>query len=880
MFQAFKQTNIFNDRRLISCIFLVLTKLLFSQASAQVTHTNASRNREQVSLSANGTTSPLLFDPKDHLPVIRAIADLSEDFGRITGSSAPLNPDAGPYPDAIIIGTLGNSQWIDRLMKAGKITTDSLNVHKEGFLIQSVRNPTPDIKQALVIVGSDPRGTVYGIYDLSASIGVSPWYWWADVPPLQKTALAVDIPYLRFDYPRVEYRGFFINDEAPALSGWAKEKFGGFNHQFYERVMELLLRLKGNYLWPAMWGSAFFADDPQNAAMANRYGVVMGTSHHEPMTRAHDEWRRFGTGSWDFKKNKSKLMDFWRAAMPRLRQNENLVTLGMRGDGDEPMTEGTAISLLEEIVSEQRKILHTETESRNIASLPQVWALYKEVQDYYDQGMNVPDEVTLLFCDDNWGNVRRLPDPEAPLRKGGYGMYYHFDYVGGPRNYKWLNTNPLPKIREQMTLSYDLGVRKIWMVNVGDIKPMELPLSFFLDLAWNPDQWDASSLLSYTPDWAAQQFGSTLANDLSDILSTYSRLAGRRKPELLSDTTYSLSHYREAERVIQEWTALEQAAILQYQQVDKAAKDAYYQLALFPIQAMANLHRYYNALGRQRALFEVGNLLANDYADSVAHYFERDKQLTSRFHEMGGGRWNHMMRQSHIGYTSWQQPDSNVFPVLHRLTVEDNLPGTENEVSGLLPEFAHADWDQSAYFEEESQYISMETMHYHKLGEAKNGQSWIPLPAYGRSLGAIGLSKHRMPRPMSLQDMPRATYRIQTKSSGTCRVQLYIAPSLDYRNKDGLKLGLSMNEEEPLVLNTSEKDTGNWDQHVADNLKIIDVNLEIGNSGKHDLHLWGIDPGIVVEKIVLDFGGVQESYLGPPESMPARDEPKIKKINH
>ena len=405
--------------------------------------------------------------------------------------------------------------------------------------MQTISNPDKGIAHALVIAGNDRRGTAYGVFELSKQMGVSPWYWWADVPVVKQKEIYINENVTLTDAPKVKYRGLFINDEAPALSGWTKEKFGGFNHQFYEKFFELILRLKGNYIWPAMWGNAFYADDSLNIKAADKFGIVIGTSHHEPLMRAHDEWRRAGGGPWNYETNTEKLQQFWRDGMKRAT-NEKIVSVGMRGDGDAPMSRETATTLLENIVADQRTII-SEVTGKPAAETPQLWALYKEVQDYYDKGMRVPDDVTLLLSDDNWGNLRKLPKLSEKPRKGGYGIYYHFDYVGGPRNYKWLNTNPLPRIWEQMHLAWEYKVRDIWIVNVGDIKPMEFPISFFLDYAWNPEKIDADDLGAYTETWAASQFGKQHAKDIADLLAKYAKYNARRKPELLDANTYSLA---------------------------------------------------------------------------------------------------------------------------------------------------------------------------------------------------------------------------------------------------------------------------------------------------------------------------------------------------
>eukprot|EP00903_Cladosiphon_okamuranus_P000173 g173.t1 len=334
--------------------------------------------------------------------------------------------------------------------------------------------------------------------------------------------------------PSVKYRGIFINDEAPALRNWASEQFGGFNHQFYEKVFELILRNKGNYLWPAMWvPSAFASDDPENLRLADEYGIVISTSHHEPMMRAHAEWGQQGGGAWNYETNAENLRDFWRGGITRMGDYESVVTLGMRGDGDEAMSEETAVDLLQKIIADQREII-TEVTEKPVTATPQVWALYKEVQDYYDKGMRVDEDIMLLFCDDNWGNIRILPKAEDLGRKGGFGIYYHFDFVGGPVSYRWLNVTQIERVWEQMNMAYDWGVKDLWLVNVGDIKPMELPISFFLDFAWDTEAIQATDLPNYYRSWARQQFGETKAEEIAEILARYTKYNARRTPEMLS----------------------------------------------------------------------------------------------------------------------------------------------------------------------------------------------------------------------------------------------------------------------------------------------------------------------------------------------------------
>ena len=372
-----------------------------------------------LALARPGAAAPKFASAGDWPGVLRAAHDLQSDIARVTGTAPAFATDlTASAADAVIVGTVGRSALIDGLVAGGRIDVREIRGKWESFLLQVVDNPAPGIARALVIAGSDKRGTIYGTYELSEQIGVSPWYWWADVPVRRRGSLYV--PPLRHveGEPAVKYRGIFLNDEAPALSGWAKERFGGFSHAFYAKVFELLLRLRANYLWPAMWDNAFNEDDTENPRLADEYGIVMGTSHHEPMLRAQKEWKRHGSRAWNFADNAPELTQFWTAGIRRNRDFESVVTIGMRGDGDIPMSQQSNVDLLQRIIGVQRGVLAREM-NPDVARVPQLWALYKEVQDYFEKGMRVPDDVTLLWCDDNWGNIRRLRTEAERRRPGG-----------------------------------------------------------------------------------------------------------------------------------------------------------------------------------------------------------------------------------------------------------------------------------------------------------------------------------------------------------------------------------------------------------------------------------------------------------------------------
>ena len=611
------------------------------------------------------TAATLYADPNDYAGVVRAVHDLQADILRVSGCNALISEDGKSLSgDVVLIGTIGKSRIIDELVRKRKIDVSQIAGKWESTLIQVVPHPFPGVARGLVIAGSDKRGTIYGIYDLSEQIGVSPWYWWADVPVEHKDALYVKAGRWVQGEPAVRYRGIFLNDEAPSLSGWAREKFGGLNHQFYEKVFELLLRLKANFLWPAMWDNAFNEDDPLNPKLADEYGIVMGTSHHEPMLRAQQEWKRHGEGPWDYAANAKNLDAFWEKGIERNDNYESIITLGMRGDGDMPMAENDNIALLEKIVADQRAII-ARHQTPKVAADPQVWALYKEVQGYYEKGMRVPDDVTLLWSDDNWGNIRRLPTTDERKRSGGAGIYYHFDYVGDPRSYKWLNTYSITKVWEQMNLASAYGANRIWIVNVGDLKPMEFPIEFFLALARDPERWGKDNLQEYTELWAGREFGPEYAAEIADIVSKYTQYNGRRKPEQLEPGTFSQVNYREADRIYSEWKSLTERAEWVYQKLPEDKRDAFFELVLYPAKASAIVNELYITAGKNHLYATQGRTETNDLAQEARALFAADAALSDEYnHTLAHGKWNHMMDQTHIGYTFWNEPPLNAMPAV------------------------------------------------------------------------------------------------------------------------------------------------------------------------------------------------------------------------
>ena len=803
---------------------------------------------QQGDLLINGNDKVEIYmDANDCRGVSYAANALVKDISKVSGSQATITSNRKA---TILVGTIGHSAAIDQLVKQKRINGNLLKGKREKFIITVVDNQ-------LIIAGSDRRGSIYGIYELSQQMGVSPWYDWADVPVEHHDSIFVNRGTYTDDEPAVRYRGIFLNDEAPCLTSWVKNTYGtGYgDHRFYQRVFELVLRLRGNMMWPAMWGWAFYADDPENEKTADEMGVVMSTSHHEPMARNHQEYarNRKGWGPWNYQKNKANLQKFFREGIERMKGTEQIVTIGMRGDGDEAMSAEADTKLMSQIINDQRKIIADVT-GKKASETPQVWALYKEVLDYYDKGMKVPDDVTLLLCDDNWGNVRRVPNAKERKHKGGWGLYYHVDYVGAPRNSKMLNVTPVQNPWEQLTLAYENGIDRLWILNVGDLKPMEYPISQFMDMAWNPRKYDVNNITRHTRDWCAQQFGESQADEAARILNLICKYNGRCTPEMLDKNTYSLEN-GEWQDVVNQYLQLEADALRQYNSLPAAYHDAYRQIILFPIELMSNLHQMYFAQAQNHALYKQNNPKANIWADECERLFKRDSLICDVYnHKMSGGKWNGMMTQKHIGYKSWNDAfEKDTCPELFRVTSKNGVIISEN--SGVV--------------EIEAPYYSSKT----DAAEAK----WTEIPFMGKSVSAMTL----MPYTKSVKGAS-ITYKFKMQVSKTSddktsddkafnsnvsngkqkvRIHVITKSTLDYLNKGGLTYGVSLDGASPVEVNfnkdLNEKPENIYNIYyptIATRIvdQVIELELPATTDGIHSLTLTPNDPAIVFEKIVID----------------------------
>ena len=805
-------------------------------------------------IAKDGKVLDVVVDNDDYEGVLLALNSLQKDLKTVCGTAPSISQQ--PSDVCIIVGSL-KSKLINGMLDSGKLSKKDLIGKNEKYLLQVIDQPIAGVSRALVIAGSDKRGTIYGIYELSRQIGVSPWYWWVDVPAEPHCNIYIKKGVYTDGEPKVAYRGIFINDEWPSFGNWAIEHFGGINAKCYEHIFELLLRLKANYMWPAMWGSAFYDDDKENGPLADKMGIVMGTSHHEPMALAQQDWkRRKGHGKWSFTNNHDEMMDFWRGGVERAKNWETMYTVGMRGDGDEAMEDKATVGLMEQIVKEQRDLLEKVT-GKKAAEVPQVWALYKEVQDFYDQGMKVPDDIILLLCDDNWGNIRRLPElGTAKNRKGGFGMYYHVDYVGGPRNSKWINVSPIPRLWEQMNLTYRYGVDQMWILNVGDLKPMEYPIQFFLDMAWNPDQFNAHNLQDHSVAFCRSIFGEEYAQEAARLLRTYAKFNRRITPELLDMRIYSIPNYNEWARVTGEYDQLALDADALGKKLPQKLQNSWFQLLGYPIKAMANLYDMYYAQAMNQRLAKKNDPMANGWARRVEECFKKDAALANDYHNLNDGKWNHMMDEQYIGYKSWKSPDKKIMPEVKHVEGNATQPIT-------LPTPAYISYNQpksAPFFEAKDGYVSIEAEHFTRKTDGKYAK-WTVIPELGRTLSAI------TPQPVTASvDGMSLEYDMEIPTEANARVMLRFSPTLNF-NKTGLRYAVSFDGEQEKVININgdyNGETGNdWQRyHAIDSQTIHSIK-----AGKHTLRIRPLDNALVLQKILINLGGLHKSYLGPEETL-------------
>ena len=810
---------------------------------------------ERFCIANKGITAGIIVDENDWKGVIRAAHDLGNDVRKVTGfpSQVRLLSSDSPgmkQPKSIIVGTIGKSRIIDRIIRQKKLDVRKVKGQWESYIIDIVDGN-------LIIAGSDKRGTIYGIYDISERIGVSPWYWMADAPIAHRDTLYYDGGCFIQPSPKVKYRGIFINDEWPSFGTWCKNQFGGINSKAYARIFELMLRLKANYFWPAMWDSRFNEDDPLSPQLADDMGIVMGTSHHEPMMRAHKEYvyRKDSIGAWDYATNKANLDRFFEEGLERNKAYDNLITIGMRGDGDVAMGNGNDednMKTLKDVVDGQREIIE-RVYKKPASEVPQLWAIFTEVQRYYDAGFTVPDDVTLLFCDNNWGYIRRTGPEKEQARKGGMGMYYHIDMNGGPWNDRWINTTTAAKIREQLNLAYHTGIDRIWIINVGDLKPKEMPIDFIMHYAWNPDDYPADKIDQYMVDWASSIFGGEYAKEIADIVTEYSKMNLERKPEVQRVGIYSVET-GEAQRMFNRWDDLEKRTLSLSKKIPAEMQDAFYQLVEYPAVASAGVAKIY---------------LAATLGDSITMQtlFERDKQMTDKYNKViAGGKWDGMMLDKHIGYRMWSMPNENTLPQLAQPSGKTGITACETAIMA----------------------------HDYTRRTGTDDSRWVFLPGLGRGKGNMGIEPVTA-KSRPLGDGATLEYDINFSQSGKQKLALGILPTNDVNPARGLRIGVRVDDGEMQTIDARQGYVDTFNEYtkeniarskvlkplprpasdiylsgsrqrmrseIFDNLRWLSIDFDIPTAGNHTVKVVMIDPEIVVEKLVINPDNEHPSYHG------------------
>lgn len=641
-------------------------------------------------------TAVFYLEP-EALPGVKKIAEkVAQDFEKVCGAKPEIVETVCEEETVIFAATVGHSPLLEEMERQGRLDLTDVRDKWEVFSIQCVEKPMAGVERALVIAGSDKRGTIYGLFQLSELIGVTPFVYFGDAAPEKydriqfidgegqsqtessvKTRMVTELPMTSRE-PSVKFRGFFINDEWPCFGNWTFRHFGGFNAEMYDHVFELLLRMKGNYLWPAMWTSSFFLDGPGMASMdlADAYGVIIGNSHHEPCMRASEEWDKvkgedtpYGT-AWNYKVNKEGLLNYWADGLKRSAGHEKFITIGMRGERDSAL-EGQSslaenIEILKDIICEQKKLIQKYV-NPDLSKVPMLLAVYKEVEDYYygdkdTQGLkdwDGLDGVTVMLCEDNFGNMRFLPDEKRRERVGGYGMYYHLDYHGSPISYEWVGSTPLTRTWEQMTQAWEYGVRQMWIVNVGDLKFEEFFLGYFMKLAYDFEQWGTSAPNQtgrYTRETVRAIFpqaDSTLQERIACVIEEYVRLNGLRRPESLNDRIYHPAHYLEGRKMLQRAVRLEQENEKVLSLLPAECCDAYESMIYYPAAGTANLLQMHLYAGMNHLYAEQGKTAANELGAKIKECIEKDRRLAEHFARILDGKWSGMEMAEHIGFTKW-----------------------------------------------------------------------------------------------------------------------------------------------------------------------------------------------------------------------------------
>jgi hypothetical protein len=926
--------------------------------------------RDPFDVVTDGAAVDIYVDAADHAAVLRAVDDLQADVKRVSGVSPGVkNTLAGLSSLAILVGTLGQSPVIDDLVSQGKLDTAGVGGKWESFVIQAVTDPVPGLSRALVIAGSDRRGTIYGIYDVSQAIGVSPWYWWADVEPSQSSSVTVEGALRKQGEPSVKYRGIFLNDEENFTAWSALKMDAGKNvgPETYKRVFELLLRLKANFLWPAMHASSdAFNRYPENAQNADKYGIVIGSSHPEMLLRNNvKEWGPWatshsngGTPVYDYSVNPAALHDYWDERVKQNAKFENGYSIGMRGEHDSGLVAANAtttdqrIALMQKIFADQRGIL-AEHVGPDPTKIFQVFTPYKEVLTLYNAGLQVPDDVTILWAEDNHGFVRQIPNDAERKRAGGAGVYYHLSYYGAPTSYLWVNTTPLTLVREELRKAYDSGASRLWVINVGDLKPSELALEFALQLAWRIDDWTESNVADYVAGLAERDFDAASKQEIADIVMRYYQVNIARRPEFMNKTVYNLVHYAdEGQRRLDELTHLLARATVVYESLPAPRKDAFYEMVLYPLRASQLTMQKYIAAAKTDLFAGQGRTASVTKQRKLAtDAYEAIQSDLSYYNDaLAGGKWQRIMNPYNKSLPTIEGlPALAAVPAASAgsalgVVAEGQITGTEAAVLGFSvytqdvrfvdiftkgsagfswTASASASWIQLSKssgtvtdderiqvsvdwkaaplgdstgtltitgassskaitirvsnpisprpeevdgYVEANGYVAIEAEHFQNSVK-RGGAEWRVLTQLGRSGDSVKVFPDVSPSVTADYATASAEldYKIYFFTTGTFPVTVFRIPTLNTNGSCRLALALDSAAAQT-VRGADATDDASWSTNVLEQIEKLSTTIQVTTPGYHTLRVWKVDPSIAIDRIVIDTGGLEPSYLGPPES--------------
>ena len=852
-----------------------LATLLAPPASAELSLTN-SPDAANFILFSGKSAAPIFVETNDERAVIRAAGDLVKDVARVTGTQPTLVTDSIGKTNVVIIGTLGLSKTIDRLAVGGKLDVAGVRGQWESYVLQVVKNPLPGVEKALVVAGSDRRGTIYGIYQLSELIGVSPWYWWADVPVEKKTFVAIHGEMFKQGPPAVKYRGIFLNDEDWGLRPWASKTFdpetGNIGPKTYAKVFELLLRLHANYLWPAMHpDTRAFNFYPTDKELADDYGIVMGSSHCEQMLRDNvDEWARDGHGDYNFVTNPDGVLKYWEQRVLENGKYENVYTLGMRGIHDGAMPGGGTprekAERLHQIIQDQRAMLARRV-NPDVAQVPQIFCPYKEVLELYRLAPDIPGDITLVWPDDNYGYIREFSNAHERRRSGGAGVYYHVSYYGRPRDYLWLCSTPPALIAEEMTKAYDYGANKVWILNVGDLKPAELDIEFFLKLAWDPHSWNGTNTYDLLERQLARDFGPANAPELTSIMAAYYRLNFQRKPEHmgfgLTNTFATTLNGDEAEQRLEAWQKLSARAAAAEKILPPETHDAFFELVGYPVEAAAAMNE------KCLALMEFYTGTNQDCAGRLAEARRAQaeiQRLTDIYNnQIAGGKWRYMMSSNPRGQLDLKIPQtpSNEATVAATNLTPMTVAGFQAMAPGLAP---------GADFVEDNHCLVMEAEHASAFIPGKDAH-WQKIVGLGYNGEAVTVFPRQVPvrdEPQKiLSESPCLQYKIWIRHPGDWEFTVRALPTFPVETGKPQRYAIAVDGEPPkmvsLPFSMSETDRY-WQENVLRNAALTTSVHNIAHPGLHTLKIWMVDPGIVIDTIIGDGDNMPLGYLWPPET--------------